>query len=308
MNVTDITLSASARPSVVIITRNRARMLADCLAHLQQQTHPSFEIVVVDSSSNDETADLMRSWPTATYLRIPGGRNNMPQARNVGISHARGEIVAFIDDDSMVSPEWLGQIVSGFSDESIGGVGGRIFDRTFTGDPEEPRIGAILSEGRLIHNFDAEKVEAQDVDWLRGCNMAFRRAALAAAGGFDTRFTGDNSYEDVDHCVRVRRAGYRLRFIPAAEVTHLAGMRNPDVAPRDFECPERRLYQTRNGTYFYLKNFGWRWAFWRRSLRDVKGLTAYAVKNPSMGAWRRWGASLAGYPAGVLAWLDRRIP
>ena len=98
--------STEGRPqvSVVIITRNRPAMLADCLAHVGQQSYIKYEIVVVDSSLSDETAAVVEDWTHATYVRIRGGRNNMPAARNAGIAQARGDVIAFIDDDSMVSP------------------------------------------------------------------------------------------------------------------------------------------------------------------------------------------------------------
>jgi GT2 family glycosyltransferase len=290
--------------SVVIITRNRAQMLADCLAHLQRQTHADFEIVVVDSSSNDETAELMRSWPTASYVRIPGGRNNMPQARNVGIAHARGNILAFIDDDSMVTTDWLVHLIAAYDDPEVGGVGGRVLDPNRPAIPGESRVGAILDDGALVANFAIDTDEPRDVDWFVGCNMSFRRSAVSVSGGFDSGFTGDNSFEEVDHATRVRKAGYRLRFVPAAAVTHLSAPRSFDVATRDYESPRRRFYQTRNGTYFYLKNFGLRWVFVRSYvLERLWGLTAYALKHPSRLAWARWFATLAGYLMGNLAWI-----
>jgi GT2 family glycosyltransferase len=263
--------------------------------------------VVVDSSSDSETADLMLSWPAVTYVRIAGGRNNMPQARNVGVAHAVGEILAFIDDDSLVSKEWLAHLVSGYRDPAVGGVGGRVLDRNRPAISGESRVGVILADGTNIGNFAIETCEPRDVEWFVGCNMSFSRPALAASGGFDPGFTGDNSYEEVDHSVRVRKAGYRLRFVPGAEVTHLAVPRNPDVATRDFESPRHRFYLARNGTYFYLKNFGPRGAFVRSFVFErMRGLTAYSVKHPSRATWARWLATLAGYPAGLLACLRYR--
>lgn len=288
---------------MVIITRNRPEVLADCLAHLDRQSHREFEVVVVDSSNNDKTADLMRSRPEAIYIRISGGRNNMPQARNVGISRARGGIVAFIDDDCMVSPDWLAGLISGYDHPSIGGVGGSVTGDSAYVNAADARVGIIQPDGVTIRNFGLTAGAPRDVEWLSGGNMSFTRAALAVSGGFDPSFTGDNSYEETDHATRVRQAGFRLRFVPQASVLHLSVARNSDVVSRHWENPARRFYQTRNRTYFNLKNFGWRWAFWQHSLREAKGLTVYAVKKPSAGAWQRWGATLLGYGAGVLAWL-----
>lgn len=290
--------------SVVIITRNRARILSDCLAHLEQQSYPCFEIVVVDSSTNDDTAELMRSWPAVRYVRIPGGRNNMPQARNVGIAHARGDVIAFIDDDCMVSPDWLKHLLTAYDDPEVGGAGGRVLDANRPPIPGESRVGTVVGDGTLIGNFAIAVEVPRDVDWLAGGNMSFRRTTLLEGGGFDPNFTGDNSYEEVDRAVRVSKAGYRLRFVPAAEVIHLSVPHSADVATRDYESPQRRFYQTRNGIYFHLKHFGLRWVFVRSYvLERIWGLTAYALKHPSRLAWARWFATLAAYPMGILAWI-----
>lgn len=294
--------------SVIIITRNRPQMLADCLAHLLRQEFTHFEIVVIDSSSNDKTAQLMQAWPLATYVRIRDAKNNMPQARNTGISYAQGDVVAFIDDDCMVSQEWLACLVSAYDGPEIGGTGGSLIDKNIPYDPAESRVGVVLPNGMTIFNFTPSMTAPIDVEWLPGGNMSFTRSALIATGGFDSRFTGDNSYEEVDHALRVRKLGYRLRFVPAAKVTHLSAPRSPDTPPRDFESPKRRFYLTRNGTYFYLKNIGLSGEFlYYFVFQRLRGLTVYAMRRPSLMSWGRCIATLIGYPAGCLAWLQYRV-
>src|SRR2546430_16558879 len=120
--MTDLTVS------VIIITRNRPALLQHCLAHVLAQPYPHKQIIVVDSSSNDESEQVVAQYPQVISVRLHGQRNNMPQARNEGIAVASGEIIAFVDDDAMAEPGWLDTLVDTYRDETIGGVGGRIIE------------------------------------------------------------------------------------------------------------------------------------------------------------------------------------
>lgn len=292
--------------SVVIITRNRARVLEDCLRHLSRQTRPADEIIVVDSSSNEETVELLRRWPEVRCIRIVGARNNMPQARNAGIAQARGDVVAFIDDDCMVSDRWLSEMLAGYDAPDVGGVGGRVVDsRLLT--PRESRVGVINPDGTLVRNFASPDASERDVDWLAGGNMSFTREALAASGGFDPRYAGDNSYEEVDHAVRVTRAGYRLRFVPDASIVHLAVQRGEGDVPRDHMHPRKRFYQARNETHFCLQTFGLRRPVIGRYAADARGLTAYTVRNLSGHGLLVWLATFLGWAVGLGAWIRSRV-
>src|SRR5689334_14616820 len=112
--------------SIIIITRNRPFLLGHCLERLWSQPYEQKELIVVDSSSDDKSERVVARYPRTTYIRVRGERDNMPQARNRGIACSMGEIIAFIDDDSMVQPEWLDALVDVYGDETIGAAGGRV--------------------------------------------------------------------------------------------------------------------------------------------------------------------------------------
>src|SRR6266516_404890 len=102
---------ASPTSSIIIITRNRPALLQHCLTHVLAQSYPHKEIIVVDSSSNDESERVVAQYPEVLSVRLHGQRNNMPQARNAGIAISSGDIIAFVDDDAMVQPGWLATLV-----------------------------------------------------------------------------------------------------------------------------------------------------------------------------------------------------
>jgi glycosyltransferase involved in cell wall biosynthesis len=284
--------------TVIIITRNRPKILADCLEHLSKQSYVDFEIVVVDSSDNYETRDFLASWPAVQYLGIWDGRNNMPAARNLGLSRAGGEIVAFIDDDAMVFPEWLENIVSGYGNEKIGGVGGRTIDTLLKVDENDPRIGKVFPDGTVVQNFSRALCEPVFVDWLIGCNMSFRRTILKLLGGFDQKYGGNNSFEDVDMSTRVRKTGYDLLLVPSAVVDHIFAPRAAGIVSRDYENPQVRYHLIHNRAYYVTKNFGINRRYLGYLFNTLFGMTTSAVKKPKKSSWKLLGASFLGFISG----------
>jgi GT2 family glycosyltransferase len=281
-------------------------MLRDCLTRLAVQTFRDFETIVIDSSSDESTAALLAEWPEVRSVRIRGARNNMPQARNAGIAEARGEIVAFLDDDSMASQEWLAELVTGYQGADVGGAGGRVVDERLR-TPGEARIGAVGGDGALVANFAADPGDSLEVGWLPGCNMSYARKALAAAGPFDARYTGDNSFEEVDYAVRVRKAGFRLFYVPRAVVTHLAARRGPGQVHRNHLSPRTRFYKARNETYFCLKNMGPGRVVRGRLLAETYGKLAYASRHPRARLLLGSLAMVAGRLVGATVWATWRL-
>lgn len=114
--------------SVVIATRNRAESLKDTLTSLTRQSREPDEVIVVDNGSTDHTKEVVLSFSDRLNIKyVYEAVKGVPHARNAGTQNARGDIVAFIDDDCVADESWLKQIETPFiRDPSIGVVGGEI--------------------------------------------------------------------------------------------------------------------------------------------------------------------------------------
>jgi GT2 family glycosyltransferase len=197
------------RVSVVVCSYNGARTIRDCLDGLRKLAYPDYEVIVVDDGSTDATAAIAREYP----VRLISTRNRgLSNARNTGLDAATGEIVAYIDDDAWPDPYWLHYLVAALeADDHHGGVGGPNLP-----PPGDGWIAECVAHapGGPAHVL----VDDREAEHVPGCNMAFRKRALQAIGGFDPRFR--SAGDDVDVCWRIRDAGFSLRFSPSAVVWH----------------------------------------------------------------------------------------
>ncbi|MGA2720212.1 MAG: glycosyltransferase family A protein, partial [Candidatus Acidiferrales bacterium] len=109
--------------SVVINTYNRAASLDATLRSLRRLNYPRFEGIVVNGPSTDNTMDVLRAHASSTRVGTCSDRN-LSVSRNVGIDMARGDLVAFLDDDAVPDENWLNDAVDAFDSEEVGGVGG----------------------------------------------------------------------------------------------------------------------------------------------------------------------------------------
>ncbi|SRR6266567_1530553 len=292
--------------SIIIITYNRPFLLKHCVERVLAQPYPHKEIIVVDSSSNDESEQVVAQYPEVISVRLHGQRNNMPQARNTGMASSSGDIIAFIDDDAMVEPGWLDALVDTYRDKTVGATGGRIIA---TPEPYcdqatgSPNLSIGPSGRAIIENLGSFSTNQVEVDWLAGCNMSFRRKALEQVGGFDLAYTLTNAREDMDSSFRVKRAGWRIVFNPAMAVVH--------YSPRssDLRFQNRSFTQFSNGrnsTYFTIKHFGLNPYTLTCQLllapaRDF-GLAIYSVGLLSIAALAQTVGRIVGLVAGI-HWL-----
>jgi GT2 family glycosyltransferase len=196
------------RVSVVVCTYNGASSIRDCCEGLLKLKYPNFEVIVVDDGSTDATADIGREYG---FRVISTENRGLGNARNTGLEAATGEIVAYIDDDAYPDPHWLTYLVAAFLSTEYAGVGGP----NITPPGDGPIADCMAnSPGNPTHILLSDG----EAEHIPGCNMAFRKAALEAIGGFDpqVRVAGD----DVDVCWRLRQRGWSLGFSPAAVVWH----------------------------------------------------------------------------------------
>ena len=195
--------------SVVICAYNAAATLEDCLSSLERLTYPDFEVIVVNDGSTDRTGDIARRHPSMRLIEVRNG--GLSTARNIGLAHARGRIVAYTDADVRVEPDWLTYLVQPFLTSDVVACGGP--NVAPADDPWLSRAVALSPGGPTHVMFD---------DWIAehvpGCNLAIDREALLAINGFNPIYL--RAGDDVDVCWRLQARGGEIGFSPAALVWH----------------------------------------------------------------------------------------
>ena len=118
--------------TVVVCTRNRPLQLEHCLDSLKLQSHPRFDILVVDSASMPPVRELCRRYGVRYVYEPVAGTN---RARNIGAQLARGDVIAYIDDDAIAEADWLAMLVREFAEPVVAAVCGKYRYMKIYGDP-----------------------------------------------------------------------------------------------------------------------------------------------------------------------------
>jgi glycosyltransferase involved in cell wall biosynthesis len=215
--------------SVVVCTRNRPEKLAVCLASLVKCEPAPLEIIVVDNNPADRrTRAAVEAVAGVRY--VPEEAPGLSRARNTGVRAARGDIIAFTDDDVQVSANWLVGLKAAFADPKIGCVTGLVLPSTLDNE------GAFAFEfdyGGFGNSFVPVNYDHRflDVPWTMaaqvwdigaGANMAIRKAMIASIGDFDVRLGAGacGCSEDSEFWHRTLHAGWKCYYEPASIVFH----------------------------------------------------------------------------------------
>ena len=225
------------RCSVVLCTYNRRNLVLTTLASLRRQTLPydQFEVIVVDNDSRDGTFAAVNAYVQAGPLMVSRNseamwhvrcltetQNGLYYARNTGLQAARGEIIVFLDDDTIAQSTFLERLLTAYDETGADAIGGRV----------ELRWEAIrphwLSDDLLdVLGYFAPAQERMQlpatIDFSR-CNFSLKRIVLDTIGCFSPllskRISAPISMDVADICRRVRLAGGTLWYEPAAIVEH----------------------------------------------------------------------------------------
>jgi len=197
------------RISVFVCSCNGARTIRRTLEGLRDLHYGNYEVVVVDDGSKDATPRIAAEFPDVRLISTEN--RGLSVARNEALKDEAAGIVAYIDDDAYPDPDWLKYIAYTFMTTDYAAVGGPNFLPLESG-----LIANCVGNAPggathvLIGNTEAEHIP--------GCNMAYRKEALKAIGGFDSRFRAAG--DDVDLCWRIMKEGWKVGYHPAAFVWH----------------------------------------------------------------------------------------
>jgi GT2 family glycosyltransferase len=302
--------------TVVVPTCGRPDILRRSIEALTCLDYPKYELLVVDNMPHlPTTAEVVATYaasdPRVCYLAEP--RRGVSHARNRGLAAAKGEIVAFADDDVVVEPEWLAALVAGFTDDQVAGVTGMVLASELETPPQLwiEQYGGF-GKGCARRRFERTGIDTEEGDERQhmaaaqrslypyspgifgsGANMAFRTDVVRRLGGFDRRLgsgVATRSGEDIDLLLRVVLDGKAIMYEPAAVVWHRH--------KRDRRALRRTMYAYGVGlsaviTKTVLSNQ----VASRELLRRLPGGIAYAV-NPNSA---KNSGKTAGYPRSLTA-------
>ncbi len=243
--------------SVAITTFDRPDALSSCLDALNIQTDKSFDIIIVNGGEMESVNRLVTDFSSQLKIKVvQQSRKGLVEARNLCWRESQEDIVCIVDDDLVVSSNWVKEIKSVFSqDDKIGGVTGptiirsdefsnrdalafiekfehggffwKLIGKLYLGFIMEGRakeIGKILDCGTftLGSNYpDCLKVPGLiDIDYLEACQMCLRRNLIEKVGGFDYCYTGTSEWCEPDLAFKIKKLGYRLVFNPRAVTEH----------------------------------------------------------------------------------------
>lgn len=307
-----------ATASVIVVTYRRPEHLRTCLTHLAALHTAPEQITVVDGSPDERTAQIVRGeFPRVAYLRNELGPGTTAESRQIGFAATIGDVIAYVDDDAFVEPDWLDELLRPYDDPDVVGVGGRTLNGL---EGEESKgvghIGLLMPDGTLTGNFAADSGQVIKVDHLLGANMSFRRSAIEAVDGIRGNYPGTCMCEESDISLRLGRAGGRLVFAPRAVVHHLGAPYG--IGGKRFD--RRWLYYSRrNHVVMLVRIYGWRDPILGRYLatalrsqgeymrlagnrlrgRDVEGATPWRAPVGAAAALTRSAAELCGVLAGL---------
>ncbi len=241
----------TSRVFILVLCHNGLELTLACLDSLRQQTYAHSEVLVIDNASQDGTPEAIRAaYPDLGLIRT-GANLGYAGGNNVGIRVAlqRGaDVIFLVNNDTLLAPDCVARLVGALeADPRIGVIGPMVY----TWDEGQ----LISSAGGAIDWWHADAINmgmgeldrgqygARPVDFVNGCGLMITRQAIERVGLLDERYF--MYWEETDWCVRVRRAGFSVRFEPGAQMRHKAAIRPDRLGPMTL------YYLTRNRLLFF---------------------------------------------------------
>lgn len=237
--------------SIVICTYNRAPFLKRTLRSLRNLNYKNFEVVVVNGPSTDDTELILEKY--AEKIKI--ARNpytNLSISRNMGIKISSGDIIAFIDDDAIPDKYWLDDIVSYYTDDTVGGVGGKVFGPGDDHFQFEKGYVDFWGDAEVHYTGDDyNDPKGTKFNMMLGTNCTFTKKALIDVGGFDEYY--DYFHDESDLCLRVVQKGYKILNHPRAFIHHEYAKSH--IRQNTYDGCRLNWYPiVKNKVYFAIKN------------------------------------------------------
>src|SRR5262249_34180494 len=221
--------AADALVSIIILCCNEVEATCRCLESIRRQTRKPYELILIDNGSTDTTPGLLdevRSWAEPARVQVIRNTENRgyPAGVNQGLSAAKGEFLILLNNDTIVTSQWL----EGLIRVSLVAGGAGLVGPVSNGAPPPQLVPLEFKELAELDAFAEQRKrqfarQAMEFPRLTGFCLLIRRDALRKIGSaLDERY-GIGFFEDDDLCLRARKAGLRLRIAPDVFIHHDGG-------------------------------------------------------------------------------------
>ena len=235
--------------SIVLVLYNRAELTLQCLYSILRTNNPSYEVIIVNNASTDDTGKLLKRIKGA---RIVENEENIHYLRacNQAAGLARGEYLLLLNNDSQLQGDSISTAVETLSSaDDIGGVGGKVILPNGTLQEAGNIIwsdGSCLGYGRGDSPFAPAYMFRRDVDYCSAVFFLTRRELFLQENGFDEAYA-PAYYEETDYCVRLWKRGLRVVYDPRVAVLHYEfASSSSDADAIELQSRNRRVFQKKH--------------------------------------------------------------
>jgi len=209
--------------SIIVVTYNSGKFIDKCIQSILKNDYSSYEIIVIDNASSDNTLDVLQKYSKNIQLIKNKSNLGFTQANNLGIKNSKGEIIFLLNPDAYIVEDSILELVLPFlEDPQIMVTGSKVLY------PETDIIqsaGGIIQKNGLTNHIGYKEPDRlqydfpRSVDYVTGASMAVRRSFFEQAGLFDPVYF-PAYYEETDRCVKAKKLGYKILYSPKSKVFH----------------------------------------------------------------------------------------
>lgn len=292
--------------SLIICTRNRANQLSATLnsvsAACKHYAPNQVDVIIVNNGSTDDTQRVVEAWLTRDTIAarcIYESKAGLSNARNTGVAHARGDIIAFSDDDCVLADDFFAVAQRYYHADTEPVIRG---GKVTLGDPTDAPYTILLD--------DRHKVMT-DIDspggFIIGANMIIPRSIFDAVGVFDPRFGAGAPFkaaEESDLILRAYRRGFRVEYLPDLCVQHFHGRKDlSDIArlSRGYYLGTGAMFIKHITDVKLLRFFYWDAKHWLKNLIKRR----YYASDPVLAI--TYNDIMIGYTSGMLAYVKHTL-
>lgn len=290
--------------SIIIVSFNTRDLLRQCLSSVLAETAAlRAEILVVENASKDGSALMVREEFPQVRLLERATNLGFGEANNHAFDSATGRYFVLLNSDAFLAPGALSLAVRHMEETPRCAIGGGLLvGRDGSPQPSARSFHSLLDDAlvltglaarfpasRFFGRFDRTWADARvscEVDWVPGAFCILRPHALKAVGPFDSDFF--LYYEEVDLCLRLKRAGYDIWYWPDIVITHIGGESSRQLKSKAFSAQSAQvvLWRMRSTLLYYRKHHGWK-AWIAKSMEKALYRTTVLRNRFSSDPWRR---------------------